>query len=230
MRLWRCGALAVVTTVALAVGMAAAGAADIENLAAIRAAVAAAVHPRLGTGDATVDIGAIDSRLRLPACPALAVSLDGDGAMLTAKVDCPSPDWTIYVPVRVHAWVEAVVAAANLTPDTQLTADLLSHRRVDMFAVSGALVTDPARVAGKILRVGLAAGSPVLESFVENPLVIRRGQRVLLTLSDGQMVIRDSVIALDDGRVGDDIAMRNPESQKVIHATVSGDGTADIRF
>jgi flagellar basal body P-ring formation protein FlgA len=227
---WTTGAAAAVTAVMLAVGALAASAAESESIAAIRSAVADAVRPQLGTGDATVDISALDGRLRLPACPSLAVGIDGAGGMLTAKVDCASPDWTIYVPVRVHAWVNAVVASANLAPDTKLTADVLARRRVDMFAAAGTLVTDPSRVVGRILRVGLTAGSPVLASFVQNPLVIHRGQRVLLTVTDGTMMIRDSVVALEDGRVGDDITMRNPESEKVIHATVSGDGTADIRF
>jgi flagella basal body P-ring formation protein FlgA len=204
----------------------------VETAAAIRAAIASAVQPRLtDMGDATIEIGAIDGRLRLPQCAAMEVSLDAvNGAASTAKVDCPSPEWTIYVPVRIHAWVDAVVAAGNLAPDTALAPDLLSRRRVDMFAADGTLVTDPARVEGKILRVGVVAGSPILASFLENPLVVHRGQKVLLTLTDGSMVIRDSVVALEDGRAGDTITMQNPESQKIIHATVTDDGTAEIRF
>lgn len=231
MRRRACGAVAAVTAMALTGAAAAATVVGGESAAAIRAAVTDAVHPRLGRSDATIEVGAIDGRLHLPQCPALAVSLDGtSGAMMTAKVDCPSPDWTIYVPVRVHAWVNAVVAADNLAPETKLTADLLSRRRVDMYAAGGALVTDPDRIEGKILRVGLMAGAPILASLLENPIVIHRGQRVLLTLSDGTMMIRDSVVALEDGRVGDTITMRNPESQKVIQATVAGDGSAEIRF
>jgi flagellar basal body P-ring formation protein FlgA len=233
MRLRRNGMLAALTAIAL-LGALSGGtvAAEIESPSSIRAAITSAMQPRLaGMTDATLEIGALDTRLQLPACPNVGVSLDGtEGAMTTAKVECPSPDWTLYVPVRVHAWVEAVVAANNLAPETRLTADLLTRRRVDMFGASGALVTDPARVEGKILRVGLIAGSPILASFLENPLVVHRGQRVLLTLTDGTMVIRDSVVALEDGRVGDDITMQNPESQKIIHATVAGDGAAEIRF
>lgn len=226
-------ATAAMTAICLTCGTSTATvAADIESPAAIREAIADAMQPRLaGMTDATIEIGAIDSRMRLPACASVEVNLAADdGAMTTAKVDCLSPDWTIYVPVRVHAWAEAVVAAANLAPETRLSSDLLTRRRVDMFATSGALVTDPSRVEGKILRVGITAGSPILASFVENPVIIHRGQKVLLTLTDGDMVIKDSVVALEDGRVGDTIAMQNPESQKIIHATVAGDGAAEIRF
>ncbi len=225
---WSAAAAAAVLVPAIA---APALAAEVESAGAIRAAIAAAVKPRLGTGDATIAIGTIDSRLRLPLCRGLEVSLEGaTGAMMTAKVDCPSPGWTIYVPVQVHAWIEAVAAAANLAPRTRLTAALLTRQRVDLFAAAGAPITDPAQIEGKVLRVGVVAGAPIVASFLENPVVIHTGQRVLLTLTDGAMVIRDSVIALEDGRAGDTIAMRNPESQKIIHATVASDGTAEIRF
>lgn len=204
----------------------------VEAPQSIRAAIDDALKPRLGTlKDATAEIGAIDPRLRLPSCPALEVALPAaSGAAIAAKVDCPAPNWTIYVPVRLHAWAEAVVAAANLAPETKLTPDLLTRGRTDLFAASGGVVTDPARVEGKILRVGVTAGSPILASYVAMPIAVHRGQAVLLTVSDGAMTIRNSLLALEDGRVGDNIALKNPQSQKTIHATVSGDGSAEIRF
>ncbi len=207
-------------------------AAEIETAAAIRAAIRRALEPRIaGLKDATAEIGAIDPRLRLPPCPALAVALPETSATaMTAKVACPSPEWTIYVPVRLHAWIEAVVAATNLAPNTELTADDLSRGRVDMFASSGAPITEPARVEGKTLQVGLLAGAPILASFLKAPLVVHRGEKVLLTLTDKTMVVRDTAVALDDGRIGDTIAVENPESRKIVHATVARDGTVAVRF
>lgn len=223
------GTAAVFAALWVALGSAAAAT---ETAAAIRAAIAAALEPRLaGVQNATAEIGAIDARLQLPSCPDVEVSLPAaSGAAIAAKVDCRSPNWTIYVPVRLHAWVEAVVAAANLAPNTTLSADLLSRSRIDAFAANGGLITEPARAEGKILRVGLIAGAPILASFLEMPLVVHRGQTVLLTVTDGTMAIRDSVLALEDGRIGDSIAMQNPQSQKIVHGSVTGDGTAEIRF
>jgi flagella basal body P-ring formation protein FlgA len=222
--------------VALLIVLSAAGppswAAEIETPAAIQAAIRAALQSRIaGLKDATAEIGAIDPRLRLPSCPALAVALPETSApVMTAKIACPSPEWTIYVPIRLHAWIEAVVAATNLAPNTALTADDLSRGRVDMFASPGAPITDPARVEGKTLQVGLLAGAPILASFLKAPLVVHRGEKVLLTLTDKTMVVRDTAVALDDGRIGDTIAVQNPESRKIVHATVDRDGTVAVRF
>jgi flagellar basal body P-ring formation protein FlgA len=225
----------------LAVGMAAVvisppavGADEVENGEQIRAAVAAAVEPRLANfKDARVEIavGAIDPRLRLPACAAPEVSLPAlNAAIMTAKVNCPAPSWTIYVPVRLHAWIDAVVAAVNLSPDTKLDGSYLTRGRVDMFANHGALVTDMKQAEGKVLRVGLLVGSPVLSPFLESPLVVRRGQKVLLTLTASTMTIKTPALALEDGRIGDSIEVENPESQKTLRATVLSDGDVEVRF
>lgn len=213
----------------------AAAAAPEEPADAIRTAITTAVEPRLSSfsKDAAVEVavGAIDARLRLPACPAPEVTLPPvTTSIMTAKVDCREPTWTIYVPVRLHAWVEAVVAAVNLTPNTKLDAADLTRGRVDMFANSGGLLTEMMQAEGKILRVGLLAGSPILSPFLEFPIIVHRGQKVLLTLTASTMIIKAPALALEDGRIGDNIEIENPDSRKTMRATVLSDGSVEMRF
>jgi flagella basal body P-ring formation protein FlgA len=209
-------------------------AAELETPASIRAAIEAAVSPRLAALDrAAVEIavGPIDSRLKLPSCPAIEVTLPPTNtAMMTARAECLSPSWTIYVPVRLHAWVEAVVAAVNLAPNTRLSGDYLTRGRVDTFSSNGGLLSEPAQAEGKILRVGLFAGAPITSTFLELPVVVHRGQKVLLTLTASTMTIRTTALALEDGRVGDSIALENPDTRKTVHATVADDGTVEMNF
>ncbi len=207
---------------------------DTENADSIRSAITTTIAPRLGTfNGATVDVamGVIDTRLRLPACPALEVALPPvNAAIMTAKVECRMPSWTLYVPVRLHAWVEALVAAINLTPNTKLAAGDLTHGRIDIFANSAGVLTEAAQAEGKILRVGLLAGSPILSSFLEFPIVVHHGQKVLLTLSASTMTIKTPALALEDGRTGDSIEVENPDSKKTMRAIVLDDGSVEMKF
>ena len=207
---------------------------EIQDQAAIRAAIEASIAPRLaalpGT-DGQIDVGTIDSRLRLPACSNITVDLpSANAALITAKVTCPSPTWTLYVPVRLHAWVEAVVAATNLPPNTTLTASQLTRGRADAFAGNGGLITDMRQVEGKVLRAGIMAGAPILTPQLDLPIAVHRGQRVMLTLTDPDMVIKTTATALDDGRIGDTIQVQNADSQKTLRATVARDGGVEINF
>jgi flagellar basal body P-ring formation protein FlgA len=209
-------------------------AAEIETPASIRAAIQDAIAPRLAEvkeAAVEVEVGAIDARLRLASCPALRVVLPPTyAAVMTARVECDAPNWTIYVPVRLHAWVEAVVASTNLAPNTRLAADQLSRGRVDMFSSNGGLLTEPSQAEGRILRVGLLAGAPITSPLLELPIVVHRGQKVLLTLTDSAMTIKATAVALEDGRVGESIAVENPDSKKTMHATVAKDGTVEMKF
>lgn len=150
--------------------------------------------------------------------------------MMTAKVVCPDPSWTLYVPVHLHQWVDAVVAATNLAPNTALTGAQLTRGRADALAGTGGLISDPHQVEGKILRVGLTAGAPVLSPQLDLPVAVHRGQRVMLTLNDPEMTIKTTATALDDGRVGDTITVENADSQKTLRATVARDGGVEINF
>jgi len=173
----------------------------------------------------------IDSRLHLPACANIGVDLpSANSEMMTVKVTCQAPNWTLYVPVRLHAWVEAVVAAATLAPNTKLTAAELTQGRADSLAGSGGLITDLRQVEGKILRVGLMAGAPILSPQLDLPIAVHRGQQVMLTLTDPGMSLRTTATALDDGRVGDTIQVKNADSQKTLRATVARDGGVEINF
>src|SRR5271155_4576473 len=73
---------------------------EIQDQGAIRAAIEAALAPRLAAmhgASGEVAVGTIDSRLRLAACSNIDVDLPPtDAAMMTAKVSCQTPSWTIY--------------------------------------------------------------------------------------------------------------------------------------
>ncbi|HWD58916.1 MAG TPA: flagellar basal body P-ring formation chaperone FlgA [Stellaceae bacterium] len=207
---------------------------EIQDQVAIRSAIESAIAPRFAAmhgvqGEA--EVGAIDSRLRLPACGNISVDLPStNSALVTAKVSCLAPSWTLYVQVRLHAWVDAVVAATNLAPNTRLNSTELTRGRADAFAGNGGLITDPQQAEGKILRAGLIAGSPILTPMLDLPIAVHRGQKVMLTLTDPEMTIKTSATALDDGRVGDTISVENTDSQKTLRATVARDGGVEINF
>lgn len=123
-----------------------------------------------------------------------------------------------------------MVAATNLPPNTTLTAAQLTTGRADLLASNAGLITDPRAAQGKVLRIGLMAGSPVSSSLLDLPIAVHRGQNVVLTLTDRSMTLKTTALAMEDGRVGDSISVQNPESQKSLRATVSRDGGVEIKF
>src|SRR6185437_5714876 len=205
-----------------------------EDPTAIRSAIETTLRARLDTiknADVEIAVDGLDPRLQFPDCPALSVTLPPDNAAtMSAKVSCESPVWSVYVPVHLHAWVEAVVAASNLAPNRALSPRDVTRGRVDLFAGRNGILTDPREVEGKILRAGLPMGSPILSPLLDLPVTVHRGQRVVMTLSDASMTIKTTGVALEDGRIGDNITVQNPDSQKTFRATVGDDGGVELKF
>lgn len=231
---FRAGAALFAAVLVLAPAARAAADPGFTDPAAIRAAVENAVQtaaPQLPATTLEVDVAPIDPAVHFPACPALAAAVPPlSGSFITVKVSCPAPAWTIYVPVRLHQWRRVVVAAAALPPNRSLTAADLTLARIDTATLPSAPVADPANAIGKLLRTNVPAASPILAAQLEAPVLIHRDQKVLVTLNDGAITVKTTLVAEQDGRAGDVIALRNPSSQKVIRATVTADGEAEMHL
>ena len=102
--------------------------------------------------------------------------------------------------------------------------------QLDILATNGAYLTDPRQAEGMILRANVRAGAPILTPLLDLPVVVHRGDTVVLTLLDSVITIRADVIAMEDGRVGDRITVENPDSKKTIRAAVVNSGAVEICF
>ncbi|MGH6989197.1 MAG: flagellar basal body P-ring formation chaperone FlgA [Stellaceae bacterium] len=209
-------------------------AAGFEAPQAIRNAIHAAATDAIATAKGArldIHVGAIDPRIHLPKCPRLEVSVPNAPApALTARVRCNAPFWTLYVPLRVAAWGRVVVAAVNLAPGTTLGAEDLALARVDLMATDGGYLTDPATAEGRVLRANVRAGAPIPADLLAQPVIVHRGETIVLTLQDRALTIRTNVVALQDGHAGESILVQNPESRKDLRATVAGSGGVELRL
>jgi len=232
-----CRSAAFLTAVAgLAADPSLAGAAGSPSVdpQAIRAAVEEAIQqaaPPLPGTTLEAEVQTPDANLHFADCPDLKVSVPPlTSGRITAKVACANPVWAVYVPVRLHRWQMVMVAATMLPPNRPLTASDLVAARIDTAGLPGAPIADSDAAVGKLLRTSVPAGAPLLAVQLEAPIVIHRDQRVVVTLDDGNVVVKTTAIAQQDGRAGDIILLQNPTSKKTLRAAVTADGEAEMRL
>ena len=73
----------------------------------------------------------------------------------------------------------------------------------------------------------IQSGEPVRALDVRPATLVRRGQLVLLTVSTaGGLQVSLRVEALQDGKLGDPVKMKNPESGRLMSGVVTGRNTA----
>lgn len=87
-------------------------------------------------------------------------------------------------------------------------------------------VTDMDRCVGRELSRRLIAGELVREDHLLSPVCVRRGGSLWVTCRSAGMLVRMSAIALETGREGEIVRVRNPVSLKEFKAQLIGNKKA----
>ena len=120
-----------------------------------------------------------------------------------------------------------VVTSQLLRAGTVLTADMLRLVDVPALGVDSQLVSSFKDVEGGELVRDITAGTPIRASDVRRALMVKMGQSVMLTVSQGSgFAITARVEALQDGRMGEQVRLKNPESGRILSGIVTGPNTA----
>lgn len=141
------------------------------------------------------------------------------------RLRCPdTPGWLITSRSEISVLMPVVVTRTALAPEHVLQVSDLAVTQLLLSAQQADVLTDPAQAIGRRPLRALRAGQPVRNRALEAAMLVRKGDKVRLTLSEGGMAIAMEGIALQDGQKGEIISIRNERGGKVISATVSGPG------
>ena len=209
-------------------GVAQADPGNTEPTASIREAAEQHVSTQLQGAKAEA---VVDGRLRLARCTApLHSSTFGSptSSAWTVTVECESPAWKLYVPVRISSQRQVLVATRNLRAGETLGADAVGSQVLDTSQLPAGFLASGQNVVGKILRQPVAAGAALSPDALGEAPSIKRGQLVTLLSKAGPIEVRAQGKALADGAAGDHITVENQSSKRVVEGVVDGDGSVEV--
>ncbi len=185
-------------------------------------------HEPAAAQAARIEVQAPAAEIRFPRCADLQAGFFGQAnpfGSMTVVVRCTAPQaWTVYLPARVAMEQRVVVAARPLEAGKILAAADLTLVQHNTGQLAANAVLAPQAIVGKVLRYNVAAGQPLLENMLLQPEVIRYGQAVtLVALGEG---VRLTALgsAMENGRTGQSILVRNIQSGKLVRGTVDAAG------
>ena len=207
-----------------------------ESAETIRATVRHFVRNHLpaNTRNAQIHIDGPAPGLRFPACGHLQLGFFGYSnpyGSQTIAVSCSSPSpWKLYLPVQLAINQNVVVAARPLSADRVISAADLAVVQRDTNGLGGPALTNPQQAIGQVLRFGTLAGQPITTSMLNAPEVVRAGEQVTLYAEGDGIRIATIANAIENGRPGQAILVRNVQSGRVIRGTVTARGTVVVPF
>lgn len=116
--------------------------------------------------------------------------------------------------------VQALVSTREIARQAPVRMADLQWRRVHPSQHPRGLISDPAQLDGMSARRRIRAGQVLSPSLLEPSLLIRRGERVLIQASHGQVRASTEGEALSSGGRGAAIEVRNLGSGKRVQAWV----------
>jgi flagella basal body P-ring formation protein FlgA len=179
------------------------------------------------------EISALDRRLALADCldstPTVDIKSNTSLKRLNVQVRCDGRKaWSLYVPVELQLYRQVVTTAAPITRDTAISAEQLQLSRKNIARLSGSYYSDVSEVVGFEARRNLTANTVITSTQLAAPVVIKKGETVLVIASTSGLSVKLPATALSDGRMGEQISVRNSQSKRTVDGKVIGPGKVQV--
>lgn len=180
-------------------------------------------------------VGKIDPRLRLAACTDKVESFYPVGARklgpTNVGVRCQGEKpWTIYLPVNIKVYGEAVVSKRALPRGTILHPGDLTLAKRELSRATNGYYIDIQQLVGMSLRRSLARGSILQPKIVKQRHLVKRGDLITILAESNSVTIRVKGKAMMDGFRGQSIRIKNFRSKRELQGEVVAPGTVRINL
>ena len=160
-----------------------------------------------------------------PAKPATAVAPPNNAAAAPPASATATPPKSVGIPASPRRKV--VIGTQFLRAGTVLNASMLEETEQAAAGLDNSLFGGVKDLENAEVVRDIPAGTALRSSDVRRALMVKQGQLVMLTISQGSsFAIVARVEALQDGRLGDQIRLKNPESGRLLSGVVTGPNAA----
>ncbi len=137
---------------------------------------------------------------------------------------------TIQVMADITVMVDAVVTTRFLKVDEPIEETDLKTVAIRVHQVTHPFVIDQAEVIGKSASRPLPPDTPLRLVFVKSPMVIKKGDRVVIEARRGGLSIRASGVTKSSGQLGQTIMVANVDSGRELRAKVVAPSLVEVEF
>jgi len=128
----------------------------------------------------------------------------------------------------VDEWRLIPIASRDLERGKIIESADLTLVKVNMAEQNGYISEQESDILGKKLKNRVLAGNSFKASNLENPPLINRGKRVLLSYNSGALSATATGIAIEDGFRGMVVAVRNESSKRVVRGIAANESLVQI--
>jgi len=173
---------------------------------------------------------------QLPVCGKnLSVSFPGGDRVelsrIRVDVRCEEGQgWDMAVTVKPDIYLPIVVARQGLERGHVIAPDDIAIKKLNISNTRGNYVTQPDDVMGLTVKRRVRELQPVAMNQLDSPVLIERGQRVMMIAEQGGVQAQTVGEAMKKGRKGEMIKVKNESSERVVSAIVTDSGVVRMVY
>jgi flagella basal body P-ring formation protein FlgA len=137
-----------------------------------------------------------------------------------------TPGWRYEYIVRARVTAMVAIAAAPVAPNEALTDAQVTIERRDISNIADP-VSSPEEAVGQMSRRMLRPGDILRSAQLSSPVLVKRGDAVLMIARREGIEVSTAGEALDAGARGAVVRVRNAGSGQVVRMRVAGPGTVE---
>lgn len=151
--------------------------------------------------------------------------------MFQMAVSVNGKPWnTVEVWADVAAMIDALALSRSLKSDEIIDSQDLKTVRMRTHQLSHPFITDREEAIGKSAARPLPADVPLRAGFLKAPVLIKKGDRVMIEAKRGGLSIQACGVTKSSGRVGQTIMVGNLDSGRELQAKIVGPGLVQVEF
>lgn len=125
--------------------------------------------------------------------------------------------------------VEVPLATRQIMPNEIISESDISLQKILFNRVSPLSVTDTEKLIGFQVKRMISQGKPILDNSITPPILVKKGDRVVISFQDGNMTLTAPGKSLDEGYRGKEIRIVNLISNKTVLGVAVKDGLVEIQ-
>lgn len=173
------------------------------------------------------------NRIKLRPCMSeIQSSVQGTALQPRVQVSlrCDQPLWNISIPVKIHSMAKIAVLNQAIGIGQAIRTDQIDWVLTNVLELKQGYFTDTEALQHRVAKRRLAPGTLLTTHLLKAANVIKKGDDVIISVSTPYLQVRMPGEALTDGQLGQQLAVRNRQSEIVIRAKAIAPGRVAVPF
>lgn len=138
--------------------------------------------------------------------------------------------WKLFVTLELKVFAPRLVASHSIARGATISARHLKQASVQVNRIKHGGFSDISLVQGMVAKRSIRAERLITADLLLPPLLVDRGDQVLIVAANDKIKIKMQGVAMSKGRKGQQIRIKNKQSQRIISAYVEDRGLVTVNL